>query len=55
MKPQMPELFTVEKLVPLMDQAGVDRVVVAEAGRHGRVTATITPSRRPGVIPIASR
>jgi len=28
MKPQMPEPFTVEKLVPLMDQAGVDRVVV---------------------------
>jgi predicted TIM-barrel fold metal-dependent hydrolase len=28
MKPQMPEPFTVEKLVPLMDAAGVDRVVV---------------------------
>src|SRR6202142_2139190 len=28
MKPQMPEPFTVEKLLPLMDQAGVDRVVV---------------------------
>ena len=28
MKPQMPEPFTVEKLIPLMDQAGVDRVVV---------------------------
>ena len=28
MKPQMPEPFTIEKLVPLMDQAGVDRVVV---------------------------
>ena len=28
MKPQMPEPFTVEKLVPLMDQAGVSRVVV---------------------------
>src|SRR3984957_16986646 len=28
MKPQMPEPFTVEKLVPLMDQAGVNRVVV---------------------------
>ena len=28
MKPQMPEPFTVDKLVPLMDQAGVDRVVV---------------------------
>src|SRR5215475_13174220 len=28
MKPQMPEPFTIEKLVPLMDQAGVDRVIV---------------------------
>jgi predicted TIM-barrel fold metal-dependent hydrolase len=28
MKPQMSEPFTIEKLVPLMDAAGVDRVVV---------------------------
>ena len=28
MKPQMPEPFTIEKLVPLMDEAGVDRVVI---------------------------
>ena len=28
MKPQMPEPFTIEKLLPLMDTAGVDRVVV---------------------------
>src|ERR1700741_5302624 len=28
MKPQMAEPFTIEKLVPLMDQAGVDRVVI---------------------------
>jgi predicted TIM-barrel fold metal-dependent hydrolase len=28
MKPQLPDPFTVEKLVSLMDQAGVDRVVV---------------------------
>ena len=28
MKPQLPEPFTVEKLVPLMDQAGVSRTVV---------------------------
>ena len=27
-KPQLPEPFTIEKLVPLMDEAGVDRVVV---------------------------
>ena len=28
MKPQMPEPFTIEKLVALMDEAGVDRVVI---------------------------
>jgi len=27
-KPQLPEPFTIEKLVPMMDGAGVDRVVV---------------------------
>src|SRR5438132_14282229 len=32
MKPQLPEPFTIEKLVPLMDQAGVDRVVVVPPG-----------------------
>ena len=28
MKPQLPEPFTIEKLVPLMDEAGVDRAVI---------------------------
>ena len=28
MKPQMPEPFTIAKLVPLMDEAGVDRAVI---------------------------
>ena len=28
LKPQMPEPFTIEKLVPLMDEAGVDRAVI---------------------------
>src|SRR5436853_7383023 len=27
-KPQLPEPFTVERVVPLMDEAGVDRVVI---------------------------
>src|SRR6266852_2108438 len=27
-RPQMPEPFTIEKLVPLMDEGGVDRVVI---------------------------
>ncbi len=28
LKPQLPEPFTIEKLVPMMDEAGVDRVVI---------------------------
>jgi predicted TIM-barrel fold metal-dependent hydrolase len=28
LKPQLPEPFTIEKLVPMMDEAGVDRAVV---------------------------
>ena len=28
MKPQMPDPFTIEKLVPLMDEAGVDRAII---------------------------
>ena len=28
LKPQMPEPFTIEKLLPLMDEAGVDRAVI---------------------------
>jgi len=28
LRPQMPEPFTIEKLVPLMDEAGVDRAVI---------------------------
>ena len=27
-KPQLPEPFTIEKLVPLMDEGGVDRAVI---------------------------
>ena len=27
-KPQLPEPFTIERIVPLMDEAGVDRVVI---------------------------
>src|SRR5262249_22247124 len=27
-KPQLPEPFTIERLLPMMDEAGVDRVVI---------------------------
>jgi hypothetical protein len=36
MKPQMPEPFTVEKLIPLMDEAGVERAVVVPPSWPGR-------------------
>src|SRR5262249_52508868 len=28
LKPQLPEPFTIERLVPMMDEAGVDRAVI---------------------------
>jgi len=43
--PQLPEPFTIEKLVPLMDEAGVDRAVIVpphheilNQGGHLRLT-----------------
>ena len=53
MKPQMPEPFTVEKLVPLMDQAGVNRVVVVPPSWPG--DRNDYASKRRGVIRVASR
>jgi hypothetical protein len=37
MKPQIPEPFTIEKLVPLMDEAGVDRAVIVPPSWPGRL------------------
>ena len=51
MKPQMPEPFTIEKLVPLMDEAGVDRVVIVppswpgDRNDYGLEAARRYPSR----------
>ena len=51
MKPQMPEPFTIEKLVPMMDEAGVDRVVVVppswpgDRNDYGLEAARRYPSR----------
>ena len=49
---QLPEPFTIEKLVPLMDEAGVDRAVTCR--RPGRATGTIMRWRRSSAIPGAS-
>ena len=48
--PQLPEPFTIDVL-PLMDEAGVDRVV---SYRRRRATATTTRWRLPSAIPTAS-
>ena len=47
-KPQLPEPFTIEKLVPLMD----DRVSIASwwCRRRGQATVTTTGSRRRDAI-----
>ena len=52
MKPQIPEPFTFEKLVPMMDQAGVDRVVVVPPTWDGDRNDTDWKPR--SVIPAAS-
>ena len=36
--PQLPEPFTIERLVPMMDEAGVDRVVIVPPSWPGGVT-----------------
>jgi hypothetical protein len=48
LKPQMPEPFTIEKLVPLMDEAGV------ASRRTSRAFATIMVSKQPSDILTAS-
>jgi L-fuconolactonase len=34
-EPQLPEPFTIERAVPMMDEAGVDRVVIVPPGWEG--------------------
>src|SRR5215470_16454295 len=35
-RPQLPEPFTIERVLPLMDEAGVDRVVIVPPGLNDR-------------------
>src|SRR4029079_15504895 len=50
-KPQLPEPFTIEKLVTLMDEAGVDRAVIVppswrgDRNDYGREAAKRYPNR----------
>src|SRR3974377_2331555 len=59
LKPQLPEPFTIERLVPMMDEAGVDRGGVGPPSRAGARHAppprdATSRARRRGVIPPAS-
>ena len=47
-KPQMPEPFTIEKLVPMMDEAGVDRVVIVPPTPLGNGYGLEAAKRYPG-------
>src|ERR1700694_977200 len=57
MKPQLPEPFTIEKLVPLMDQAGVDRVVIVPPSWPGDRNdyALEAAKRHPGRFAVMGR
>jgi hypothetical protein len=51
-KPQLPEPFTIERLVPMMDEAGVDRVVVPPTLEGDRLDyAQEAVKRYPGRLP----
>ncbi|HEY6239894.1 MAG TPA: amidohydrolase family protein, partial [Burkholderiales bacterium] len=56
-KPQLPEPFTIEKLVPMMDEAGVDRVVVVPPSWPGdRNDYALEAARRyPGRFAVMGR
>ena len=56
-KPQLPEPFTIERLVPMMDEAGVDRVVIVPPTLEGeRVDYAQEAARRyPGRFGIMAR
>ena len=45
-KPQLPEPFTIERALPLMDEAGVDRVVIVPPGLNDRNTYALEAARR---------
>jgi len=56
-RPQLPEPFTIERVVPLMDEAGVDRVVIVPPSLEGeRVDyAQEAVERHPGRFGIMAR
>ncbi len=45
-KPQLPEPFTIERALPMMDEAGVDRVVIVPAGLNDRNDYALEAAKR---------
>jgi predicted TIM-barrel fold metal-dependent hydrolase len=45
-KPQLPEPFTIERVLPLMDEAGVDRVVAVPPGLNDVNSYALEAARR---------
>jgi predicted TIM-barrel fold metal-dependent hydrolase len=55
-RPQLPEPFTVERVVPLMDEAGVDRVVIVPPALNDVNSYALEAARRyPGRFAIMGR
>src|SRR5258707_10134754 len=55
--PQLPEPFTIERVVPMMDEAGVDRVVIVPPTLEGERLdyAQEAAKRHPGRFAIMAR
>ncbi|MEA2871277.1 MAG: hypothetical protein QOH67_1253 [Hyphomicrobiales bacterium] len=45
-RPQLPEPFTIERVLPMMDEAGVDRVVIVPPGVNERNDYALEAARR---------
>jgi len=45
-KPQLPEPFTIERALPMMDEAGVDRIIVVPPGLNDINTYALEAARR---------
>ena len=55
-KPQLPEPFTVERVLPLMDEAGVNRVVIVPPGLNDVNSYALEAARRyPGRFAVMGR
>jgi predicted TIM-barrel fold metal-dependent hydrolase len=55
-KPQLPEPFTIERAVPLMDEAGVDRAVIVPPGLNDRNDYALEAAKRyPGRFAVMGR